>query len=151
MLLAEALQLRADLQRRMEQLRERLYNNATVQEGEKPAEDPKALFAEYRSCVGEWETLAARINRTNSQTAVGERTMTECLARRDALKHMLATYREFLQNASRLTTRATRGEIKIYSTVPVPEYQKEADAMSRELRELDNAIQAANWRTGLAE
>ena len=37
MKLAEALQERADLNRRLEQLRVRLCNNATVQEGEKPA------------------------------------------------------------------------------------------------------------------
>ena len=39
MKLAEALQERADLNRQIEQLQARLYNNAVVQEGEKPAED----------------------------------------------------------------------------------------------------------------
>jgi len=149
MLLAEALQLRGDLQTRMEQLRQRLYDNATVQEGMTPAEDPEALFREYGECVTQWEELAARINRTNSQTQVGDSTLTECLARRDGLKHRASTYREFLQNASRLTTRSTRGEIKIFSSVSVPKYRKEADALAKELRELDNAIQAANWRTEL--
>ena len=47
MKLAEALQLRGDLQKRLEQLTSRLYNNATVQEGEAPAEDPAALLEEY--------------------------------------------------------------------------------------------------------
>ena len=44
MKLAEALQERADLNRRIEQLRYRLGNNALMQEGEKPAEDPAALL-----------------------------------------------------------------------------------------------------------
>ena len=39
MKLAEALQLRGDLQKRMHQLSQRLLMNATCQEGEKPAED----------------------------------------------------------------------------------------------------------------
>ena len=43
MKLAEALNLRADLQKRIAQLKERLANNVKVQEGDSPAEDPKAL------------------------------------------------------------------------------------------------------------
>ena len=42
MKLAEALQERADLNRRLQQLQQRLANNAIVQEGEQPAEDPKS-------------------------------------------------------------------------------------------------------------
>lgn len=53
MKLAEALQLRADLQKRMEQLAARLYDNATVQEGEAPAEDPVALLEEYEACAAQ--------------------------------------------------------------------------------------------------
>ncbi len=68
MKLAEALQLRADLQKRMEQLAGRLYDNATVQEGEQPAEDPAGLLAEYEDCAGQLEDLMARINRTNCET-----------------------------------------------------------------------------------
>ena len=46
MKLAEALQERADLNRRIEQLRSRLLNNAMKQEGEEPSEDPKELLKE---------------------------------------------------------------------------------------------------------
>ena len=46
MKLAEALQERADLNRRIAQLRSRLESNALVQEGEKPAEDPNELWQE---------------------------------------------------------------------------------------------------------
>ena len=51
MKLAEALQERADLNRRIEQLRARLENNALVQEGESPAEDPSELLAELDRCL----------------------------------------------------------------------------------------------------
>ena len=43
MKLAEALQERADLNRAIQQLENRLSNNALVQEGERPAEDPQEL------------------------------------------------------------------------------------------------------------
>ncbi|WP_154408098.1 DIP1984 family protein [Anaerovibrio slackiae] len=46
MKLAEALQERADIQKRLSQLRGRLLNNAKVQEGEKPVENPAELLQE---------------------------------------------------------------------------------------------------------
>lgn len=149
MKLAEALQLRGDLQKRMMQLSDRLMQNARVQEGEKPAEDPEALLAEYESCAGQLEELMARINRTNCETRTGEGTLTELLARRDCLKMRVKTYHDFLMAASSLTQRGMRTEIRVFSTVPVPEYRKKADVLSRQLRETDNAIQAANWTTEL--
>ena len=130
MKLAEALQLRGDLQKRMMQLSDRLMQNARVQEGEKPAEDPEALLAEYESCAGQLEELMARINRTNCETRTGEGTLTELLARRDCLKMRVRTYHDFLMAASSLTQRGMRTEIKVFSTVPVPEYRKKADALS---------------------
>lgn len=149
MKLAEALQLRADLQKRMEQLAGRLCDNATVQEGETPAEDPAALLEEYEDCASQLEELMARINRTNCETRTEKGTLTELLARRDCLKKRVETYRNFLTSASSLTRRATRSEIRIYSAVSVPEYRKKADTLARELRETDSAIQAANWTVEL--
>lgn len=149
MKLAEALQLRGDLQKRMEQLSHRLRMNATYQEGDKPAEDPVALLMEYDSCASQLEELLARINRTNSETVTASGTLTELLAKRDCLKLRVQTYREFLLAASDLRGRATRSEIRILSSVDVPQYRKVADAIAKELRELDNVIQAANWSTEL--
>ena len=70
MKLAEALLERADLQRRIDQMNGRLNNNARVQEGEKPAEDPKALLKELESMTSRLETLMAQINLTNSATLI---------------------------------------------------------------------------------
>lgn len=149
MKLAEALQLRGDLQKRMQQLGHRLRMNATYQEGDKPAEDPAQLLAEFEQCAAQLEEMMARINRTNSETVTASGTLTELLARRDCLKLRVETYRDFLQSASDLRGRATRSEIRILSSVDVPEYRKKADAIAKELRELDNVIQAANWSTEL--
>jgi hypothetical protein len=43
MKIAEALALRADLQKRLEQLKQRLVKNARIQEGDSPEEDPVEL------------------------------------------------------------------------------------------------------------
>lgn len=149
MKLAEALQERADVNRRVEQLRSRLSRNATVQEGEKPAEDPEELIKELDSCIARLEELMGRINRTNSQTMINGRSLTELIAKRDALNLKISVYRNFLDMASNLSGRATRNEIKVYSTVNVRELQKKVDDMSRDLRLTDNALQQANWTVEL--
>lgn len=149
MKLAEALQLRSDLQKRIYQLQERLNQNATVQEGEKPAEDPVALLSELDGCIAQLEELMERINRTNSQTVTAGGTLTALLAKRDCLKIKVGVYREFLHQASGLSRRATRSEIKILSTVSVQDYQRQVDQMSAQLRQVDGIIQAANWTTEL--
>ena len=145
MKLAEALQERADINRRIDQLRYRLSRNATVQEGETPAEDPNELIKELDACVARLEELMARINRTNSENTVDGKTLTELIAKRDALSIKLSVYRSFLSEASNLAGRATRNEIKILSTVNVRKLQKQVDDMSRDLRLTDNALQQANW------
>ena len=88
MKLAEALQERADLNRRIQQLQQRLSNNAVVQEGESPAEDPQELLAELDGCVQNLEALITRINLTNCRTLVDGDSLTALLARRDALKQI---------------------------------------------------------------
>ena len=149
MKLAEALLERADLQNRMAQMNDRLNNNARVQEGEKPAEDPKALLKELAAMTERLETLVAQVNMTNSQTLVNGEPLTVLLARRDAWRQQLNLLRSFLDTASSLSDRARLSEIRIVSTVKVAEMQKGVDQKSKALRELDAAIQAANWTTEL--
>lgn len=149
MKLANALMERAELQTKIRQLRVRLMNNAQVQEGERPAEDPAFLLAELDAAYAALETLIARINRTNSETLAKGETMTALLARRDCLAGKNDALREFAGTASALVSRRTVGEIKIKSTVDVQKLQKEIDALSKELRELDALIQETNWTTEL--
>ena len=151
MKLATALSERADIQRRLSELQSRLNNNAKVQEGEEPAEDPKALLKELDALLVRLEWLMAKINLTNSATASGGKTMTELLARREVQSKRLTTMRSFLDNASAKVDRYSQKEIKILSTVKVTQLQKQVDAISKELRELDEQIQSLNWTTELLE
>lgn len=151
MKLAEALQERADLNRRIEQLRYRLSNNVLVQEGEKPLEDPAALLEELESSFTRLEWLIARINLTNCAIKVEGRSLTELIARRDVLSLRAEAYRRLVEEASQNIHRATRTEIKILPAVDVPALQRQADDASRELRLLDNTLQATNWTADLME
>ncbi len=151
MKLAEALINRADLQRRLNALETRLNNNARVQEGETPTEDPMALLSELMELTLQLEDLVTRINLTNSQTIEGDDTLTGLLAQRDIRGNELRILNSFLDNASSVSQRYSRSEIKVLSTVDVSELRKQADALSRELRELDIRIQALNWATELLD
>jgi len=65
MKLAEALLLRADIQKKLASLRERIVANAVVQEKEKPHEDPNALMREACGAQDQLEKLVSKINETN--------------------------------------------------------------------------------------
>ena len=151
MKLAEALQERADLNQKIAQLRQRIGYNVLVQEGEKSMEDPKALMNELDSAIARLGKLMADINLTNCQTQVGEKTLTELIAQKDALSLKLNAYRDIAYEANQNTKRASRTEIKIKSQVKVAEIQKAADDMAAEIRKLDNTLQETNWTTELIE
>ncbi len=51
MKLAEALSVRADLQRRISQLKSRLKDSSKIQEGDTPAEDVNDLYKELDDCL----------------------------------------------------------------------------------------------------
>lgn len=149
MKLAEALNQRADLQKRLAQLKERLSNNVKVQEGDQPAEKPEDLFTELSASLKELESLIVRINKTNQETFWEGKTLTEMIAAKDVLSLHLSTLRSVLDAANVRSDRFSRNEIKFVRTIDVNELQKKVDALSKELRELDSKLQQANWMTDL--
>jgi hypothetical protein len=151
--LAEALANRADLQRRVEQMRVRLQKSALVQEGESPPEDPQELLEEMERLVSELEEYVRRINRTNLSATLsgGETTLTDALARRDALTLRYENLKTLVSAASDRVPRYGRAEIRILSAVEVGPLRRRMDELARERRELDISIQQANWATDLTE
>ncbi len=149
MKLASALLERADLQKKIAQLSTRLNQNAKVQEGETPAEDPMALLKELDESIDHLEELIWRINETNNQTVVDGMTLTQLLARRDCLKQKFKIMRSFLDEASQKIDRYSNTEIKILSSVSVSDLQKQVDMIAKELRLLDEKIQEQNWTVEL--
>lgn len=152
MKLAEALAVRADLQKRLEQMRGRLVASAVVQEGERPPEDPQDLLQEAERMLAELEGYVERINRTNlGATLEDGTTLTAALARRDVLGLRYGLLRTLVDAASERMPRYGRAEIRVLPTVEVAPLRRRMDETARERRELDTAIQAANWTTELME
>ena len=111
MKLAEALNLRADLQQRVARVKERLSNNVKVQEGDEPAERPEALFAELEADLSQLEKRIVRINNTNRDTVWEGRTLTELIAAKDVLSLHLSVLRGTLESANVRSDLFSRNEI----------------------------------------
>lgn len=151
MKLAEALQERADLNRKIAQLKSRLLNNVLVQEGEKTVEDPNFLKQELNSSIERLHYLITRINLTNCNTTINRTTLTELIAQKDALTLKISAYKDIVYTGSQATYRARNTEIKVKSIISVHDWQLEIDKMAKELRLLDNKLQEKNWTTDLIE
>jgi hypothetical protein len=152
MKLAEALILRADAQKRIEQLKQRLANSAKVQQGDESPENPQELLVELERAFSTLADLIKRINKTNSATGFNaDKTLSDVLAERDVLMAKRNAYGQLANTAAIVQNAFSRSEIKFVRTVEVSEIQKQVDALSQAYRELDSRIQQLNWQTDLVE
>ena len=152
MKLAEALVERKAAQVKVAELGERLQRVAIVQEGQSPAEEPTALLDELSAVTGRLERLIVAINRTNTQaTLAGGETVMAAIARRDVLKMRLGILDNLLRACGGQQFRMRGSEIRFLCTMPVGELQRQRDLLGKQHRELDAALQAANWTTELLE
>jgi valyl-tRNA synthetase len=150
MKLAEALIERADIKTKIEMLRMRMINNAKIQEGTNPNEEPKALLKELDEKLERMEYLIKHINKTNELTKAQDgKTISEMIAEKDVLSKKLSILGSYIDSASATTTRLTHTEIKILSAFSIADMQKQIDKLSKTLRELDTKIQELNWLTEL--
>lgn len=150
MKLAEALSIRKDLQKRVQQIGRSLEDNVKVQEGEEPAEKPDELLKELDECLKKLEELILRINLTNVKT-INEtgKTLTQLMAEKDVLTLRISTLRSTYDRASAQRERYSRSEIKMLTTINVKQLRKQIDDYSVQLRKLDMEIQSMNFQTEL--
>ena len=150
MKLAEALSIRKDLQKRIQQIGKRLEDNVKVQEGDEPAEDPNELMKELDECLNRLEELIWRINLTNVKT-VNEagKTVTQLMAEKDVLTLRISSLRNTFDRASSQRERYSHSEIKMVTIVDVKQLSKQINDYSAQLRKLDIEIQALNFQTEL--
>ena len=151
MKLAEALLERKSLKEKIESLRTRLAENAMVQEGDTPAEDPAALMAELDRTLAALETVIKQINATNNLAQLPDGTsVSEAVVRRDLLRMRRETLEQVAQATSMHQHRYMRTEVRFVPTINSADLRKQIDGLARDWRELDAQIQAVNWTTDLA-
>ena len=150
MKLAEALSIRKDLQKRIQQIERSLEDNVKVQEGEEPAEKPDELIKELDECLKKLEDIILHINLTNVKTFnEAGKTLTQLMAEKDILTLRISTLRNTYERASAQRDRYSRSEIKMLTTINVKQLRKQIDDYSVQLRKLDMEIQSMNFQTEL--
>ena len=151
MKLAEALSIRKDLQKRIQQLEERIKSNVKVQEGDEPLEDPNELMKELHSCLIQLEELIARINLTNIKTKNAEGlSITQLIAKKDTLTTRIGILRNIYSEATNIVNRYSSSELRIECVIDAKQLSKQIDDYSSRLRKLDIEIQSLNFLTELA-
>lgn len=151
MKLAEALSIRADLQKKVAQLEDRIKDSAKVQEGDEPCDNVEELYKELDEALTQLENLIYRINLTNVQTVHDGVSLTRLMAKRDVLSLRVRTLQNVVRHVSYNDTRYGRNELKYVRTVDVNALRKEADTYAKQYRELDLKIQGLNWTVDLVE
>lgn len=152
MKLAEALSLRADAQKRIKQLQSRLVDNARIQEGEKPAENPQELLEQLDRTITQLAGLISSINRTNVATSFeANANLSDAITRRDMLRLRREALNSLATTAARPADRFRHTELRELSTVDVRALRTEIDDLARQHRELDTQIQGLNWTTELLD
>lgn len=172
MKLAEALLLRAEMTEQLLRLGKRLAKNCRTEKGQKTAESPHTLLEDALRLVREREALILRINRAKLQAKLPNgMTLMEALARRDRLEGERALVLEIISksevvNTARKKNKApswmaailrealggepTKGcEIRQFCLLDIPRLQARVDNLTRQIREVNALIQAANWRITL--
>ncbi len=150
MKLAEALIERADIQTKLNMLKDRLVNNARVHEGTEPNENPSDLIKELNEKLNRLEYLVVHINKTNELTKLSSgETISELIAKKDMLTKKLSLLGSLFDTGTVLINRLTHTEIRIKTAFNVADLQKQIDEVSKQIRLTDAKLQETNWLTEL--
>lgn len=147
MKLAEALSIRADLQKRVAQLKERIKEK----EGDEPCDNVEELYKELDEALVQLENLIYRINITNVQIVQDGDSLTRLIAKRDVLSLRVKALKEVVNYVAANDTRFGRNELKYVRTIDIKALRKEADTYAKQYRELDLKIQSLNWTVDLVD
>ena len=146
MKLAEALLLRADIQKKLESLKDRISKNTVVQEGEKPSENPIDLLKQSIAIIEHLRILILSINEANLRGQTNRnRSLTAALAERDSLIYRHSLVQSAANSATKPPERYGVKEIRWIKTVDVSALQKDADDLAKKIRDINAEIQSANW------
>jgi len=88
------LSIRADLQKKVAQLKERIKESAKVQEGDEPCDNVEELYKELDEAVVQLEDLIYRINITNVQIVQDGESLTRLIANREVLSMRVKALKE---------------------------------------------------------
>ncbi len=152
MKLAEALIIRADMQKKLASLKFRISENTKVQEGDNPTEDPTQLLIEANQLISELYQLIDKIHRTNATTQLANgKNLLVMLIERDTLSERHRLLQTTIDSVKTEDLRYSIREIKWAKTIDIASLQKQADDIASKLRQLNIELQSINWQIDLLE
>ena len=155
MKIGEALQERAAAHKLLSDVRERIGAYAVHDEDEAPAENATELLAQADQLADRVGDLIRRINATNAATAFpGGGTVTDALARRDALSAKISTVEGALRQVvggRERVWRAAAMEVRRTVAIDVTAQRAHLEAVAADRRSLDAALQRLSWEVDLLD
>lgn len=150
MKLAEALVLRADLQKKLENLKKRLANSVLKLDDIQVIEDPAILKLEADETIAILYSLIDRIYRTNQSVILPSgQSMVTVLAKRDELVERRKLL-DYIINKSLPDSGLYFNERgKWQPAIDISAYQKQMDDIAMQIRRLNLGIQQTNWQVDL--
>ena len=150
MKLAEALLLRSEYQKKVENLQSRILANIKVQDNDSPLENPQSLVDEAFEISEHLCALIKKINNCNNTAKLPTgQTLSEAIVERDMLMKKRNLLASIAAKSLEKDYRLTHTEVKMNIVISVKDTQKQIDSLSKQFRELDSQIQALNWTTNL--
>lgn len=150
MKLAEALVLRADLQKKLENLKKRLANSVLKLDDIQVIEDPAILKLEADETIAILYSLIDRIYRTNQSVILPSgQSMVTVLAKRDELVERRKLL-DYIINKSLPDSGLYFNERgKWQPAIDISAYQKQMNDIAMQIRRLNLGIQQTNWQVDL--
>lgn len=150
MKIAEALARRKDIQEVITDLSLRIAGSATVQQGDTADEQPDALIEMARPLLAERAALTHRIFVANLHATFIFQgtvyTISEALAEMERLKALHMLWKTGVENASTYARRRfSRDDVLQQRVVDTARWRVARDETAKTMRELDLALQMANW------
>lgn len=149
MKIAEALALRASVQKNLGWIKDQFKNNARVTAGRRPVEEPDELLQRMDIEARHLERLLTRINRTNLAVRDSQGvTLTELLARRDALRARQSIVVEAYQQGSS-GDGYLRNDAETVPALDMRALRERVGEVNTAVREINLRIQQLNWQADL--
>jgi hypothetical protein len=150
MKIAEALLLKADMDTKITSLTDRIKKYAVVQEDTVPDEDPTKLIKKVSGVIADRFELILRIQAANARVKTADgRVLSDVLTHRDMLRWQAHIIKQAVDATQKEQDRYRPTELKWVSVIDVEKMQKQLDGFAKRLREVNAAIQEANWREDL--
>lgn len=161
MKLAEALNLKKNLERDAGELKSLILKCCQAQTGENPPFDPNELFEQYEEIDKLIAEITIKIQRTNNEIKFAYdndnksneeplRSMTQAIADIDDLERQINVTDDIIHNGIIKKLYSTK-KIADVSHVDVVAYDKTRKKMNERLDKLKLRIQSANWEFDLID